>query len=78
MVNQLNMGKIFLKIRFESDDDLPLDKILNIPLCLIAVGSVFKTDNKYYQQVHLHGCLYEFENELKRVYNFCTIYIALL
>ena len=53
-----------MKIRFESDDDLPLGNILNIPMCVIAVGSVFKRDNKYYPQDHLHECLYEFVNEL--------------
>ena len=29
-----------MKIRFESDDDLPFSKILNIRLCLIIVKSV--------------------------------------
>ena len=37
----IKYGKYFMKIRFESDDYLPLDKILNIPVCLIAAGSVF-------------------------------------
>ena len=35
--------KNFMKIRFESDDDLPLGKILNIPASLIIVRSVFFT-----------------------------------
>ena len=39
-----------MKIKFESDDNLPLGKILNIPVCIIAAGSV-----------HLHECLYEYE-----------------
>ena len=43
-----------MKIRFESDDDLPLGKILNIPVHIIAVRSVFKEDSNYYQQAHLH------------------------
>ena len=29
-------------IEFESDDDLPLGKILNIPVCAIIVKTVFK------------------------------------
>ena len=53
-----------MKIRFESDDDLTLGKILSIPVCIIAVESVFKKDNNYYPQAHLHECLYEFVNEL--------------
>ena len=54
----------FMKIKFESDDDLSLGKILSIPLCIISAGSVFKKDNNYYPQAHLHECLYEFVNEL--------------
>ena len=50
-----------MKIRFESDDDLPLGKILNIPVCIIAVGSVFKEDDNYYPEAHLHECSYEHE-----------------
>ena len=49
-----------MKIRFESDDDLPLGKRLNILVCIIVAGSVFQEDNNYY----LHECLYEFVNEL--------------
>ena len=32
--------KNFMKISFESDDDLPLGKILHIPVCAIIVRSV--------------------------------------
>ena len=55
--------KHFMKIRSESDDDLPLGKILSIPMCIIAVRSVFKRD-KYYSKVYLHECLIEFVNKL--------------
>ena len=37
-----------MKIRFEPDDDLPLDKILNILDMRIVVGSVLQEDNKYF------------------------------
>ena len=33
--------KDFIKIRFESDDDLPLGKILSIPSMVIVTRSVF-------------------------------------
>ena len=59
---QIEYGKDFIKIRFESDDDLPLGKILSIPECIIAVRSVFQEDNNYYPQVYLHECLYEYED----------------
>ena len=50
----IEYGKDFMKIKFESDDNLPLDKILSIPVCIMSVGSVFQENNKYYPQVHLH------------------------
>ena len=49
--------KDFMKIRFESDDDLPLGKTLSIPVCIIAVRSDFQEDNNYYPQVYLHECM---------------------
>ena len=49
-----------MKISFESDDDLPLGKILSIHVCIIAVGSVFQEENSYYPQAHLHECLCEY------------------
>ena len=35
-----------MKIRFESDDDLPLGKMLNIPIIVIT-GLVFQESSKY-------------------------------
>ena len=54
--------KDFMKTRFESDDDLPLGKILSIPGMIIVVRSVFQEDIKYYPQVYLNECLYKFLN----------------
>ena len=31
-----------MKIKFESNDDLPLGKILNTPVCLIIVRGIFE------------------------------------
>ena len=56
--------KNFMKIRFESDDDFSLGKILNILGMIIHVRSIFQENNKYYPQVCLHECVYEFVNEL--------------
>ena len=52
-----------MKIKFESNDDLPLGKMLNIPVCIIIVRSVFEEDGKYYPQVLLHKYLYEYEKQ---------------
>ena len=45
--------KDFMKIRFDSNDDLPLGKRLSIPILIIVVKSVFQKDNKYYSQVYM-------------------------
>ena len=50
-----------MKKKFESDDDLPLGKLLNILVCGIIVRGVFEEDSKYYPQVLLHECFYEYE-----------------
>ena len=50
--------KGFVKIRFESDDNLPLGKMLSIPVMIIT-ESVFQEGNKYYLQVLLHKCVYK-------------------
>ena len=52
-----------MKIRFESDGNLPLSKILNIPVCIIIARSVSQENKNYYLQVFLHKCFYECEYE---------------
>ena len=47
-----------MKIRFEPDDDLPLGKILSIPITVIT-GSVFQEGNKCYPEVLLHEFVYK-------------------
>ena len=51
--------KDYMKIKFNSDDDLPLNKILKLHMLTIIVRSVFEEDGKYYPQVFLDECLYE-------------------
>ena len=48
-----------MKIKFNSDDNSPLNKVLKIHNLTIIVRSVFQEDNKYYPQVFLDECLYE-------------------
>ena len=52
-------GKKLMKIKFNSDDNLPLYKTLRLHNLTIIVRSVFQEDNKYYSQVFLDECLYE-------------------
>ena len=51
--------KDYMKIKFNSDDDLPLNKILKLHMLTIIVRSVFEEDRKYYPQIFLDECLYE-------------------
>ena len=53
-----------MKVIFVSDDDLPLGKIINIPVCVIIIRDVFEEDSKYYPQVLLHDCFYEHEEDI--------------
>ena len=41
----------FMKIKFNSDDQLPLNKMIEIPIIKIVVRAVFHENNKYYPQV---------------------------
>ena len=43
--------KELMKIGFDSDDDLSLNKILKLHNLIIVVRSVFQEDNKYYPQI---------------------------
>ena len=51
--------KDFMKIIFNSDDDLPLNKTLKFHLMTITIRSVFEEDGKIYPQVFLDDSLYE-------------------
>ena len=48
-----------MKIKFSSNDDLPLNIALKLHNLTIIVRYVFKEDRKYYPQVFLDECLYE-------------------
>ena len=47
-----------MKIKSNSDDELPLSKIIEIPTMTIVVRAVFY-ENKYYPQVFLYEYLYK-------------------
>ena len=48
-----------MKTKFDSDDILPLNKAIEIPIVTIVVRAVFHENNKYYPQAFLDECLYE-------------------
>ena len=43
----------YMKIKFSSDDELPLNKTIEIPSMIIVVRAIFLENNKYYPQVFL-------------------------
>ena len=59
----IKYSKDLIKIKFITYDDLPLNKIINIPLCVVVLSSIFKEDG-YYPQILLHNCFYEFEENI--------------
>ena len=48
-----------MKIKINSDDKLPLNKMIEISSLIIVVRAVFHETNKNYPQVFLDECLYE-------------------
>ena len=57
--NECDYGKDYMKIKFNSDDDLPLNKSLEFRLMTITVKHVIEEDGKFYPQVFLDDTLYE-------------------
>ena len=46
-----------MKIKFNLDDEFPLNKTIEIPSMIIVLRAVFLENNKYYLQVFLDQCL---------------------
>ena len=51
--------KDYMKIKFDSDDDLPLNKPLKFHSMTIIIRSVFEEDGKLYLQFFLDEAFYE-------------------
>ena len=51
--------KDFMKIKFNSDDNLPLNKTIKFHNVALIVRSVFEEDGKFYPQIYLDECLHE-------------------
>ena len=48
----------YMKIKFNTDDNIPLNKIIYLPTLTKTIRSVTKKDDKYYPQVFLDDRLY--------------------
>ena len=46
-------------MKFNSDDELFLNKTIKIRSMTIVLGAAFHKNNKYYPQVFLDECLYQ-------------------
>ena len=57
--DECDYEKDYMKIKFNSDDDLPLNKPLKFHNMTITIRSVFEEDGKLYPQVFLDDSLYE-------------------
>ena len=49
----------YVKIRFDSNNILPVDKDVNIHLATIVIRAIFAQDGKYYPQLFLDDGLYK-------------------
>ena len=61
-INNNKMGeydKDCMKIKFNSDDDIPLNKQLNFSTITVIFRNIFEKDGKYYPQSFLDECLYK-------------------
>ena len=47
----MKYAKDFMKIRFETNDDLPLNKPLKFHALTLIVSCVFKEANEYYPEI---------------------------
>ena len=57
MLRNIDCDKYYMEIKF--DDQLPLDKTIEIFSMIIVVRAVFHGNNKFYPQVFLDECLYK-------------------
>ena len=61
-INNNKLGEYdrdYMKIKFNPDDDIPLNKPLNCPTITVIIRNIFENDGKYYPQSFLDESLYE-------------------
>ena len=59
---KIEYGKDLKKKRFESNDDLPLNKPIKLCNITIIIRSVFSENAKFYPQLFLDDALYDYKN----------------
>ena len=73
----------YMKIKFNSDDQSPLNKTIDIPSMIIVVRPVSYENNKYYPQVFPDECLDKLYTQKKQkvsifLFAFLSISVVLL
>ena len=53
VVKKSKYGEDFMKIKFDTDDNFPLNTQLKLHMLTIIVRSVFERDGKFYPQLYL-------------------------
>ena len=48
-----------MKIKYNLDDELSLNKMIEVPSMIIAVRAIFFERSKYYPKAFLDECLYK-------------------
>ena len=56
---KVNYGEDFDKIRFVSNDNLPIAKLIYFPTITVVIRCVFKQGDLFYPQVYLDDALYQ-------------------
>ena len=57
--NNREYEKDYKKIKFLTDDDVPLNKTIYFPTVTVIITCVFEKSGKYYPQVYLDDCFYQ-------------------
>ena len=57
-----DFDEIYIKITFDLDNELSLNKAIEIPSMIIVVTVIFLENNKYYQEDFLDECLIKYKN----------------
>ena len=64
-INKINNDSVdeydkdYMNIKFDSDYNLPLNKVLKFHVLTIIIRNVFEKDGKYCPQIFLDDCLYD-------------------
>ena len=56
---EVDYNRDYDKIKFLSEDSLPLNKLIYFPTLTVVIRCVFKQNGVFYPQVYLDDCLYQ-------------------